>query len=147
LRGVNRLRLTLTLTALVILLSTAVQALADPPATTPPGTANSDYAESEPPLELGEIDVVTRDVRAGRPITIRVQVSAPATLTVRVSRAQGEGWRRPDSVLVVRRPAGSNTLRLPADAMPKAGRYRISVDAETDSGQTAKTSRRIVARG
>jgi hypothetical protein len=123
--------------AIVAFLATAVQAPAEPSESTPPGTANTDYAEVEPLLVLGEIEVVSREVRAGRPLTIRLDVSAPAKLTARVGR---------ETVLVVSRQAGSNTLRLPADALPKPGRHRLTVVAETDSGQSAGATRRLTAR-
>jgi hypothetical protein len=113
--------------------------------TTAPGTANPDYAEVEP-LTLGPIEILTEQPRSGRPVDVRVDVSAPSTLTVRVARLTGRATRQA-TVLVVHREAGLNALRLPADAIARGGRHRIASLAESDSGQTATVAKRLIVRG
>jgi len=93
-----------------------------------------------PPLRIESVRLAHRKIRRGRTTTLRISLSEPASVVVRVLRPGGGRLK----TYTLDGRAGANRLRGIGKRL-RAGRYRVEVRAITADGRRA-TTRRVTLR-
>ncbi|HWT94669.1 MAG TPA: hypothetical protein VN238_16860, partial [Solirubrobacteraceae bacterium] len=95
---------------------------------------------TRPIQRLTALTLTPRTLRAGKPATLTLRLTAPANVKVTIARRKGRRWTTTGTTTKTASAAGILTIKLPAKALRTRGTHRLTVTAGTT---TAKRTFRV----